>query len=89
MAYTLLHVEMSLIIVPVLSVGANQHKQVIDKTRKSYGQIFSIKLYEIKNPNVAKEIIKRNLLLANDTQKNLLIFSFLHVIADNPHWKYF
>ena len=76
-------------IVPVLSLGADQRKKVIDKASQPYGQIISIHLDEIKNHNAVKEIIKHTLLLANNTKKTILLFSSPQAIVDNPHWKQF
>ena len=79
----------SLTIVPVLSLGADQQKKVIDKANQSCGRVISIHLDEIKNPTAAKEIIKRTLLLTDDTKKTILLFASPQAIVDKPHWKQF
>ena len=76
-------------IVPVLSIGADQHKKVIDKARQSFGQIISIYFDEIKNTDAANEIIKCTLLLLDDTKKTVLLFSSPQATVDKPHWKQF
>ena len=73
----------------ILSLGADQHKKVIDKVNQLCGQIISIYLDKIKNLDTANEIIKCTLLLPNDTKKTVLIFVSPQTIVDKPHWKKF
>ena len=79
----------SLIIVPVLSLGADQSKKVIDKANQSCGRIISIHLDEIKNKNAAAEIIKKTLSLPDNTKKIILLFASPQAIVNKPHWKHF
>ena len=79
----------SLTIVPVLSLGADQRKKVIDKANQSCGRIISIHIDEITNTVSAIDIIKNILLLPDDTKKTILLFASPQAIVDKPHWKQF
>ena len=78
-----------LTIVPVLSLGADQRKKVIDKASQSRGCIISIHLDDIKNPDAVNEIIKCTLLLRDETQNTVLLFASLQVIVYKLYWKIF
>ena len=79
----------SLTIVPVLSLGADQRKKVIDKVSQCCGRIISIHVDEIKNALSAKDALTRTLLLPDDTKKYVLLFASPQAIVDKPHWKQF
>lgn len=79
----------SLTIVPVLSLCADQRKQLIDSVSQSCGRIISTHSDEIKNTTSVNERTKRTLLLTNDTTKSILLFISPQTIMDTPHWKQF
>ena len=60
----------SLTIVPILSLSADQRKKVTDKANQSCGRIISIHLDEIKDRNIANEIIQIALLLPRGYKKD-------------------
>ena len=64
----------------MLLLGVDQCKKVIDRSNQSY---------EVKNYNTANDIIKKILLLPDDTKKTIMLFASPQAIVDKAYWKEF
>jgi len=78
-----------LMVVHVLSIGADLSAKVMQRASQRCGRIISIHLDEIQNITDAGRIIDSIKSLPNNTQKTVMIFASPQAQINKSHWKKF